>query len=113
MSSKPSFPTYAGRKPALCFLSSVHSLAKDTMAPDDVYRLYLSDLVKQLREDLEDARIKRDAHHPPPDKKAWDSGVAFAYAAVLSTMKNQAIAFELPLSELGLEGYDSDREMTK
>jgi len=83
------------------------------MPRDDAYRLYLADLVKLLREYLEDAREQRDAHHPPPAKETWDSGVAFAYAAVLSTMKNQAIAFDLPLSEIGLEGFDSDREMTK
>ena len=83
------------------------------MPRDDAYRLYLADLVKLLREYLEDAREQRDAHYPPPAKETWDSGVAFAYAAVLSTMKNQAIAFDLPLSEIGLEGFDSDREMTR
>ena len=83
------------------------------MPRDDAYRLYLADLVKLLREYLEDAREQRDAHHAPSAKETWDSGVAFAYAAVLSTMKNQAIAFDLPLSEIGLEGFDSDREMTK
>jgi len=64
------------------------------MPRDDAYRLYLADLVKLLREYLEDAREQRDAHYPPPAKETWDSGVAFAYAAVLSTMKNQAIAFD-------------------
>ena len=72
-----------------------------------------SQATRNQARNLEDAREQRDAHHPPPAKETWDSGVAFAYAAVLSTMKNQAIAFDLPLSEIGLEGFDSDREMTK
>ena len=83
------------------------------MPQNDKYRPYLVDLVNLLREDLADARKQRDAHHPPPDKKAFDSGVAFAYAAVLSTMVHQADAFDIPLSEIGLNGLDPEAEMAK
>lgn len=83
------------------------------MTPDDTYRLYLMDLVTLLREDLANARERRDAPHPSGESRDFESGEAFAYAAVLSTMVAQAVAFDIPLSEIGLEGFDSDAEMAR
>jgi hypothetical protein len=45
-----------------------------------------------------DARRKRD--------DAYKQGVAEGYYEVLSTMVNQAGAFEIPVDELALEGFD-------
>jgi hypothetical protein len=35
-----------------------------------------------------------------------------AYIEVLSLMQQQAAAFQLPLSDLALEGFDAERDLT-
>lgn len=81
--------------------------------PDDNYQLYLSDLVKLLRTDLEEARKARDTPPRGSDRKPFEEGRAFAYCEVLSTMVHQAIAFGIDQRDIGLDRFDPDREMAK
>jgi hypothetical protein len=80
------------------------------VGPDDVHAHYLRDLGFLLREAGEDA--KRRAQRPWRSKnRQWESGRQFAYMEVLSLMQQQAESFELPLSDLGLEGFDAERDL--
>jgi hypothetical protein len=67
---------------------------------------YLRDLGDLLR------RAANEAHEKAKTSKTdFDSGRGFAYYEVLSLMCEQAIAFNLPLSDLALDGLDPDRDL--
>ena len=66
---------------------------------------YLRDLGQLVREAGEKA--KREA-----GDSASERGRLMAYYEVLALMQQQAVAFELPLRDLSLDGLDPDRDLT-
>ena len=42
---------------------------------------------------------------------AFERGRVFAFHEVLSLMQQQATAFNLPLADLSLDGFDADRDL--
>jgi len=72
----------------------------------NTHALYLRDLGTLLKQDALDARKRREA-----EQTEFESGRVLAYYEVLSTMRGQAVSFELPLDDLQLHDFDPDREL--
>jgi uncharacterized protein YuzE len=82
-------------------------LLKEPMADrPNTHALYLRDLGTLLKQDALDALKRREAK-----QTEFESGRVLAYYEVLSTMRGQAVAFDLPLDDLQLHDFDPDREM--
>jgi uncharacterized protein YuzE len=72
----------------------------------NTHALYLRALGTLLKQDALDALKRREAEHTE-----FESGRVLAYYEVLSTMRGQAVAFDLPLDDLQLHDFDPDREL--
>ena len=70
---------------------------------------YLHDLTRLLVERARKARADRDAA-PPSDRNVANAAL-FAFHEVVSLMQQQAVAFGIPLEELGLDGIDPERDL--
>jgi len=75
----------------------------------NAYANYLLDVGRELRESAEAA--KREADAAAGDDQPFSLGRSSAYYEVISLMHQQAIAFGLPLAEVGLQGIDPDRDL--
>ena len=75
----------------------------------DVHALYLRDLGQLIREAGEAS--KREAAAASETDRAFQHGRLMAYYEVMSLMQQQAVAFDLPLADLSLEGLDPDRDL--
>jgi len=76
----------------------------------NVHGQYLRNLGTLLKESALDARARANGAKGTPDG-AFEEGRALAYWEVLSTMQSQALPFQLFLSDLGLEGFNPDRDL--
>jgi hypothetical protein len=81
-------------------------MVADTM---DVHGHYLADLGRLL---LEEALQARDAA-VGASATDFERGQLFGLYKVLSLMQEQAVAFQIPLSELSLDGLDPDRDLIR
>ena len=77
------------------------------MATMSAHANYLRDLGDELRRQVETA--KDEARAAPND--AFLQGQAHALYSVVSLMQQQAGSFELPLRDLGLDGFEADRDL--
>jgi hypothetical protein len=75
----------------------------------DIYRHYLLDLGRYVREAGIDARA--DMESASDDDRQFQQGRRMAYYEVLSLMQQQATAFDLPPRDLSLDGFDADRDL--
>ena len=66
------------------------------------YKFFLEDLVALLKEQLEQA--SKDS-----SIDSFKSGKTMGIYVSLDLIKSQAIAFEIPLDEIGLNEYDLER----
>ena len=73
----------------------------------DTHSNYLRDLGDLLRQAGSDA--KRNAQAAAADD--FERGRLMAYYEVLSLMQQQAVAFDIPLSDLLLDGLDPNRDL--
>jgi len=71
---------------------------------------YLSDLGKLLIENARECKEAR-AKAASPASREFESGRLMGYNEVISLMQQQAIAFGLPVGDLGLEGIDPDNDL--
>jgi hypothetical protein len=76
----------------------------------DSHRNYLRDLGDHIRRMGEEARDAVGA--ASDDERNFQQGRRMAYIEVLSLMQQQAAAFGLPLSDLALDGFDAERDLT-
>jgi len=74
----------------------------------ETYAYYLRDLGYLLREAAE--RTVKEVASARGDSKIFEEGRQMGYIEVLSTMQNQADSFEIPLSQLCLDGLDPDND---
>jgi hypothetical protein len=72
----------------------------------DTYRNFLLDLGTLLRE-----RAGRASGEARAEASPFARGQAIAYAEVLSLMQQQAAAFGIPLRDVGLDGFDAERDL--
>jgi hypothetical protein len=70
---------------------------------------YLRDLGRLLRDDA--AKAREASKSAPAENLDFERGQLTAYVSVLSLMQQQAVAFDLPLSDLSLEGLDPERDL--
>lgn len=70
------------------------------------YAHYLRDLGTVLKERALEARKQRDS-----ERTDFQRGRLLAYYEVLSTMRNQADAFDLSVEDLNLHDVDPDRDL--
>ena len=75
----------------------------------DLADSYLRDLGLLLREEWIDA--ERDHKAADPVQRDFEKGRRRAYRQVLTLMLQQAQAFDLPPTALGLEGLDVARDL--
>jgi hypothetical protein len=76
----------------------------------DTHANYLLDLGYYIREAAEEA--KRQATSAPEGAdREFQQGRRMAYYEVVSLMQQQALGFDLPLTDLSLEGIDADRDL--
>lgn len=73
---------------------------------DKTHRYYLEDLGKLLIEQAFETQ-KRAIK----SKQPFDQGQVMSYYSVISLMQSQAIAFGIPLAEIGLEGVSPDKDL--
>jgi hypothetical protein len=92
-----------------CLISSCPSGVAMSNTPD-VYRWYLSDLGKLLREGAFQAKDARNA--ATGEQRMFEDGRLMAYNEVVSLLQQQARAFELSLEDVALEGIDPDNDLT-
>jgi hypothetical protein len=73
----------------------------------DVHSNYLADLGALLLELAANARVAANE----PDAGDYERGRLFAYYEVISLLLNQARAFQVSAADLGLDGFDAEREL--
>ena len=79
------------------------------MNTNNQFQLYLLDLATFLKERARQA--KAEARSESPNASDFKNGVVMGYYHVLSIMRSQARAFEIPLQELNLHDIDPDSEL--
>jgi hypothetical protein len=82
------------------------------MSKSEAYKNYLFDLGYELKQSARDARRERDSAPEGSDDRAFRSGRLLAFYEVISTLRNRAEGFGIPLSDLRLDDIDPDRELT-
>jgi hypothetical protein len=75
----------------------------------DLYANYLLDLGRLIRESGEATKTAVAA--AAENDRQFQQGRQMAYYEVLSLMQQQAVAFDLPLDDLSLDGFDADRDL--
>jgi hypothetical protein len=75
----------------------------------DTHAYYLRDLGFLIREEAVKAR--EEARGGDDEGREWRQGRKFAYMEVVSLMQHQAEAFELPLSDLALDGIEPENDL--
>lgn len=73
------------------------------------YKLYLKDLSVLIKEYA--LRIKND-NQKGEEQKAFEAGELFACYHIISIMQQQAMAFDIELSEINLDDINPDKELT-
>lgn len=68
----------------------------------DKYKNYLADLARFLLEEIKETHVDLRSKLGP--ERDHSLGQVFALYSTLDLMKSQAIAFNIPLEELGLDG---------
>jgi hypothetical protein len=82
------------------------------MSKPDAYKNYLFDLGYELKQDALDARRERDSAPEGSEDRAFKSGRLLAFYEVISTLRNRAEGFGIPLSDLRLDDIEPDRDLT-
>jgi hypothetical protein len=75
---------------------------------DETYKNYLGDLGYLIRELAEDA--KREANAA---RSEYAQGYAMAFHRVITLMQQQAEAFEIPVEQLNLGDFSTERYLAK
>jgi hypothetical protein len=75
----------------------------------DAHANYLLDLGREIRQSAEAA--KREADTAGANDQHFARGRSMAYYEVITLMHQQAIAFGLPLADVGLQGLDPGRDL--
>jgi hypothetical protein len=78
------------------------------MHDNNPFQLYLWDLATLLKERARHA--KADAVHEG-GQAPFENGLVMGYYHVLTTMRSQALAFDIPLEDLNLHDIDPDSEL--
>jgi len=78
----------------------------------DAHRNYLYDLGFELKQDALEARRERDSARQGSEEQAFKSGRLLAFYEIISTMRNRAEGFCIPLSDLRLDDIEPDRDLT-
>ena len=98
-----------------CFLTLSEGMlswsAESPLSMSDNHRNYLFDLGDALKQEALDARRERDRAPEGSEERAFKSGRLLAYFEVLSTMRNRAEGFGIPLSDIRLDDIDPDRDL--
>ncbi len=76
----------------------------------DAFKHYLRDLGFLVREQAKAAKLRALETKDDPSHD-FELGQSFAWYSVVSLMQQQAVAFEIPLVELALDGVDPDRDL--
>jgi hypothetical protein len=79
------------------------------MTEAEAFRLYVRDLTALLLEMAEKVSQAARGYPAGTERGAFEQGRAFAFNEVLSTIVNQAIAFDIPHEELGFSSADVRR----
>jgi len=78
--------------------------------PRDTYENFLRDLGELLRDLALEARRDRDAARGSADE-SFRSGYLMAFHSVISLLRQQANAFEIPLEAIQLAELDPERDL--
>jgi hypothetical protein len=80
-----------------------------SLATMGTHASYLLDLGRLLREEADKARETASG----ASATEFERGQLFAFYRVLSLMQEQAVAFDLALADLSLDGLDPDRDLLR
>jgi hypothetical protein len=78
----------------------------------DAHKNYLFDLGYELKAEALAARRERDSSPEGSEDRAFKSGRLLAFYQVISTLRNRAEGFGIPLSEIRLDDIEPDRDLT-
>ena len=76
----------------------------------NTYRNYLRDLGVLVKDLAKAAKLAKDAT-PGGEDRAYAVGRLMALHEVISLMQQQAVAFDMPLEDVGLQGVDPESEL--
>jgi len=76
----------------------------------DSASFYLRDLGELLKQAALEAKAQRDLAGQSASA-AFENGRLMAYFEIVSLMRQQAVAFDIPLNELSLDDIDPDRDL--
>jgi hypothetical protein len=76
----------------------------------DVHRDYLQDLGFLVKDNALEARRKQKEAEGT-SAADFANGYSLAWYEIVSLLQGQAVAFQLPLEDLGLERFNPDREL--
>ncbi len=76
----------------------------------DEYRHYLRDLGFLVREEAIAAKLRAQKNKDGPSHD-FELGQSFAWYSVVSLMQQQAVAFQIPLEDVALDGLDPDKDL--
>jgi hypothetical protein len=72
----------------------------------ELYIKYISDLIKDNTK-----KAKLEADNPEKGEADYNTGYLMAYHEVISTMKNQALLFDLEQDDISLSDIEPDRDL--
>jgi len=87
----------------------VKSLVEAGNEGGNKYSYYLQDLGTELRQMADEAL--REARSASTGEREFHEGLLSTYSTVLSLMQQQADTFEIPYSDLNLDGLDPDNDL--
>jgi hypothetical protein len=77
---------------------------------NETYKHYSRDCCNILKQMARDAKRDADAARGTPDSD-FRSGAAHSFYSVISLLRSQAFAFQIPLAELDLADIEPDKEL--
>ena len=82
------------------------------MARPNTFQLFVRDIVVEILHRLREAKKTARARVPGSVDRSFEEGRALAFYEVLSHMKNKTVGFGIPLTALGFDGIDLEKELT-
>lgn len=76
----------------------------------DLYRNYLMDLAVIFKEEALSAKQEFEKSRGTTDE-GYCSGLLMAWHTVISIMQQQAAGFDIPMSEIKLDGINPERDL--
>lgn len=79
------------------------------MTTSDKYKFYLEELGGLIKDHA--LRVKTDLINASDEEKIFNQGQLYAYYRLVTIMQQQAIAFDIDLTEINISDIDPDNQL--